>query len=77
VAARDGGGFGRAAGALASAFHARARTGTIRAQVINTPGRIARSAGRLVLHLPRDWPWEPGLDELFARARHDPLHAPA
>jgi hypothetical protein len=64
-----------AAGALASAFHARARTGTLRAQLIPTPGRIARSAGRLVLHLPRDWPWETGLDELFRRALHDPLPA--
>lgn len=63
----------RAAAALASAFHARARTGTIRAQLINTPARIARSAGRLVLHLPQDWPFEPGLDELFRRALHDPL----
>ena len=67
----------RAAGALASAFHARARTGTIRAQLIHTPARIARSAGRLVLHLPRDWPYEPGLDELFRRALHDPLPAAA
>lgn len=65
----------RAAGALASAFHARARTGTLRAQLINTPGRIARSAGRMVLHLPRDWPWEDGLDELFRQALHDPLPA--
>jgi hypothetical protein len=67
----------RAAGALASTFHARARTGTIRAQLIHTPARIARSAGRLVLHLPRDWPYEPGLDELFRRALHDPLPAAA
>ena len=67
----------RAAGALATAFHARARTATLRAQLINTPGRIARSAGRLILHLPRDWPWEAGLDELFRRALHDPLPAPA
>ena len=65
----------RAAGALASVFHARARTGTLRAQLINTPGRIARSAGQLVLHLPRDWPWEAGLDELFRQALHDPLPA--
>jgi hypothetical protein len=63
----------RAAGALASAFHARARTGTIRAQLIHAPGRISRSAGRLVLHLPRHWPWEPSLDELFRHAVHDPL----
>jgi hypothetical protein len=63
----------RAAGALAGAIHARARTGTLRARLIHTPARLARSAGRLVLHLPRDWPWEPGLDELFRRALHDPL----
>jgi hypothetical protein len=67
----------RAAGALASTFHARARTATIRAQLIHTPARIARSAARLVLHLPRDWPWEPGLDELFRRALHDPLRTAA
>ena len=63
----------RAAGALASTFHARARIGTIRAQLINTPGRIARSAHQLVLHLPQHWPWQDELDELFRRALHDPL----
>ncbi len=42
----------RAAGALASAFHAKATTGTIRAQLIAVPGRLARSARRLTLHLP-------------------------
>jgi hypothetical protein len=57
----------RAAGALASTVHARARTRTLRTQLITTPARIARSAGQLVLHLPRDWPWEAGLDELFRR----------
>ncbi len=67
----------RAAGALASPFHARARTGTIRAQLIHTPARIARSAGQLVLHLPQRWRWEAGLDELFRRALHDPLHTAA
>jgi len=63
----------RAAGALAGAIHARARTGTLRAHLINTPGRIARSANQQVLHLPRDWPWEQELDELLRRALHDPL----
>jgi len=48
----------RAAGTLASTFHARATTGTIRAQLINVPARLARSARRLTLHLPADWPWE-------------------
>ena len=37
------------------------------------PARIARSAHRMVLHLPQDWPWEAGLDELFRHALHDPL----
>jgi hypothetical protein len=63
----------RAAGALASSFHARARTATIRAQLIGVPARLAHSAHRLTLHLPLDWPWEDGLDELFRRALHDPL----
>ena len=67
----------RAAGALASSFHARARTATIRAQLINTPARIARSAHQLRLHLPQHWPWEDGLDELFRHALHDPLPAAA
>ena len=49
----------RAAGALAGAFHARATTATIRAHLINIPARIARSARRLILHLPQRWPWEP------------------
>jgi hypothetical protein len=63
----------RAAGALAGTIHARARTGTIRAHLINTPARLARSAHRLTLHLPRDWPWEAALDELFHHALNDPL----
>jgi hypothetical protein len=63
----------RCAGALASACHARARTGTIRAQLINTPARIARSAHQLTLHLPQHWPWEPELDTLLRAALHDPL----
>jgi hypothetical protein len=67
----------RAAGALASAHHARARTGTIRAQLIHTPARLARSAGCLVLHLPTHWPWQVGLDQLFRRALHDPLASAA
>ena len=58
----------RAAGALASVFHAKATTATIRAQLINVPARIARSARRLTLHLPTDWPWEPAWQQLFDRA---------
>ncbi len=63
----------RAAGALAGAMHAKARTATLRTRLITVPARIARSARRLALHLPRDWPWEAGLDELLRAALHDPL----
>jgi hypothetical protein len=67
----------RAAGTLVGGGHTRARTATLRTQLIATPARVARSAHRQVLHLPRDWPWEAGLDELFRRALHDPLAATA
>jgi len=55
----------RAAGTLASPFHARATTATIRAQLIAVPVRLAHSARRLRLHLPRDWPWEQAWTRLF------------
>jgi len=62
----------RAAGALASGFHAKAATATIRTQLIQVPARIACSARRLVLHLPRDWPWEPAWQQLLTRVAHPP-----
>jgi Transposase DDE domain group 1 len=65
----------RAAGTLASAFHARATTGTIRAQLINVPARLARSGRRLTAHLPTDWPWEHGWQRLLAGSTGPPLTA--
>jgi hypothetical protein len=62
----------RAAGCLASLFHARATTATIRAQLIAVPARLARSARRLSLHLPRDWPWEQAWQRLFAASGQSP-----
>lgn len=47
-------------------FHAIATTATSRRQLIAFPDRIATSARRLVLHLPRDWPWQGGWEHLFA-----------
>jgi hypothetical protein len=67
----------RAAGVLAGGAHTRARAATLRTRLIHTPARVAHSAHRQLLHLPRDWPFEPGLDELFRRALHDPLPAAA
>jgi Transposase DDE domain group 1 len=65
----------RAAGALAGAFHAKATTGTIRAQLINVPARIARSARRLRLHLPERWPWATAWAQLFHAACGPPAAA--
>jgi hypothetical protein len=65
----------RAAGVLAGGRHTRARAATLRDRLISTPMRVAHSAHRQDLHLPQGWPWEPGLDELFRRALHDPLPA--
>jgi hypothetical protein len=62
----------RAAGALASMFHARATTATIRAHLINVPARIARGARRLTLHLPERWPWEAAWEGL-----QEAVHRPA
>ena len=65
----------RAAGALASAFHAKATTGTIRTQLITVPGRLARSARRLTLHLPTGWPWQTAWQQLATAANSPPLAA--
>jgi hypothetical protein len=46
----------RALGALASAFHARARTGTIRRQLLAVPARLAASAHTLTFTFPSAGP---------------------
>ncbi|PWI04795.1 IS1380 family transposase, partial [Streptomyces sp. NWU339] len=61
----------RAAGSLASAFHAKATTATLRAHLVQVPARIARSARRITLHLPCNWPWEQAWTHLFDTV-HDP-----
>jgi len=65
----------RAAGTLASVFHTKATTATIRRQLINVPARLASSARRLVMHLPKDWPWQDGWDGLFNAACGPPAPA--
>lgn len=62
----------RAAGCLASLFHARARTSTIREQLVRVAGRVASSGRRFTLHLPRDWPWEQSCQQLFDTATDPP-----
>ena len=67
----------RAAGALASHFHARATTATIRQQLINVPARPVRSARRIHLRLPTNWPWAEAWHELFRAALAPPTAAAA
>jgi hypothetical protein len=56
----------RAAGSLASAFHAKSRAATLRTHLINIAARTARHGrGRLDLHLPWRWPWQDAWMSLF------------
>ena len=67
----------RAAGALASAFHAKATTATIRAHLINIPARVVRSARRVRLRLPTHWPWADNWNNLLTTAVGPPAAAAA
>ncbi|OFE15191.1 transposase [Humibacillus sp. DSM 29435] len=44
---------------------AKSTTATTRRTLITVPTRIASSARRITLHLPKDWPWENAWTELF------------
>jgi hypothetical protein len=65
----------RAAATLTGPRLAKARTATIRRTLISVPARIASSARRLTLHLPRGWPWEAAWNMLFNSifGRNQPL----
>ncbi|HET6868469.1 MAG TPA: IS1380 family transposase [Solirubrobacteraceae bacterium] len=65
----------RAVGALASSFHAKATTATIRRQLINVAARITRSARRSTLRLPAAWPWTTAWQRLFNAATGPPATA--
>jgi hypothetical protein len=67
----------RAAGALASLFHARATTATIRKQLINVPARPVRSARRIHLRLPTNWPWAHAWLDLLTATLAPPRPVPA
>ncbi|UJW29985.1 IS1380 family transposase [Saccharothrix sp. AJ9571] len=55
----------RAAGCLTSVFHAKARTATLRRHLIAIPARITRTAHRITLRLPANWPWQHHYQGLF------------
>jgi len=62
----------RAAGTVAAPNLARATTATIRRKLITVPARVATSARRITLHLPRHWPWETAWIALFDRVSDPP-----
>jgi hypothetical protein len=66
----------RAAGALASLAHARARGATLRRDLISVAARAARSGrGHITLHLPEGWHREHEWMTLFAAACGPPAPA--
>ena len=66
----------RAAGCLASRFHARARGATIRADLIDVAARLARRGrGQLTLHLPQYWHRQSEWLALFEAACGPPARA--
>ncbi len=63
----------RAAATLTGARRlARATTATIRRTLVAVPARVATSARRLTLHLPRAWPWQHAWTVLFERVNAPP-----
>jgi hypothetical protein len=63
----------RAAGSLASRFHAKATTATLRAHLVHVPARLARTARtKLTAHLPEHWPWRDAFTGLFEAVHRPP-----
>lgn len=65
----------RAAGILAAGTFTRARTGTIRARLVNLPARIVSSARRIRIRLPESWPWQQAFERLFTALHRPPQPA--
>jgi len=62
----------RAAGHLAAGAYSSARPATIRTRIINVAARLAHRARTIHLHLPEQWPWQTGFDNLFTAAATTP-----
>jgi hypothetical protein len=62
----------RAAASLTTPALAKATTATIRRTLITVPARVATSARRITLHLPRAWPWQAAWESLFDRVADPP-----
>lgn len=64
--------FNLARAATVAAGQPRARWATVRTRLIHVPARIAATGRRLVLHLPRHWPWRTGWEQLWHNATGPP-----
>ena len=64
----------RAAGTLASPSTPRRPPPPSARHLIAVAARLARSARRLILHLPRDWPWQHAWQHLFTAADRATRH---
>ena len=62
----------RAAASLTEPDLVKATTATIRRKLITVPARVATSARRITLHLPKAWPWEAAWTVLFDRVSDPP-----
>ena len=62
----------RAAASVTDPQMAKATTATIRRKLITVPARVATSARRITLHLPKSWPWEAAWTALFDRVSDPP-----
>lgn len=58
--------------AIAATTPGHHRWATLRTRIINVPARIAATGRRLVLHLPRDWPWATAWQTLWTTATGPP-----
>jgi hypothetical protein len=65
----------RAAASLTDPQIAKATTAAIRRKLITVPARVATSARKITLHLPKAWPWETAWTALFDRVSDPPGHA--
>ena len=65
----------RAIGTLTGTDLGKARTATIRRKLIQIPARISTTARKVVLHLPKHWPWETGWTSLHAATCSPPRTA--
>jgi hypothetical protein len=62
----------RAAASLTEPDLVKATTATIRRKLITVPARVATTARRITLHLPKAWPWEAAWTALFDRVSDPP-----